>query len=848
MKTSSKEKILSYYEDFRRFECVIGQDLPVFSYVAPSSLHSPITDFAYGRPLARECVDVAEAGEVRAVASLKKHEISGRRFLIKLIACIPEWRTYVNDISITVNGQVIHRNEREFFENVNLGWPALYFPVPHNLLVSGENEIVVSTDNSSGAGLYVSLVGLVSLAKPEKYSQVSFVESVRAGSEYTIAFECGRENVEVKNTSNCRVIEIVNCDHKDELTLIKFVSDSEGVASCEVWFESGEGVKALMPVVCPASEDFFLAGTDSDDHRHDDSEETDRIIDVFAMSGMGNFFQLRPMPRRNNVDFLSLQKWTQRLLYLKAFGVRFGLSGGGDAFGGDDSGEFVANVTGNNYLGSHIHEPYLFFNKNLTMFKINIDGKDHTAAELLPASESFGQSKAIYMKLLEQTKNKYATKSGLSSVGSASLLCVYEASAGFDRVTIEPVSNINILTGAVRATGCRMWGAHVPTDWYFGSPTDEVKSRKFLLAMQYLYLNGADYVYAENSLFKTNAFDRTDWDDKFCITNRKYLRDFYDYTVRNPRLGTLRTNLAVVYGNNEFFMWHHDDRMAELTDTVVWDKTLWGKWGNSTHHKCWRAIDAWLPLADHQNVFEGRVNKRLFSGSPYGSVDVVAHSGNFTPYKAVAFLGWNTWEDSQLQTLTDFVKNGGTLFISHCHFNKTDRCDAPMEYADSELISSLIGVRPVGEFVPKGDVTFESGVKIEIDSAIKACECQEAGAKAIARDESGKPVFYRYRLGCGVVYFAAFSRYFENEWAIEATKQVLEQMAEECAQVHCDNPNISVTERVCSDGSLVINTLNMNCADDEKQKQSYTISVRTNSGTKVIKGELAPCLIGCHVI
>ena len=119
--------------------------------------------------------------------------------------------------------------------------------------------------------------------------------------------------------------------------------------------------------------------------------------------------------------------------------------------------------------------------------------------------------------------------------------------------------------------------------------------------MQLLYMHGADYIYAENSLFKTNAFSHEDWDDKFCAVCRSYRREFYDYTVKNPREGEIKTNLAVLYGNNEYFMWHYDDRMAELPENDDWDIALWGKWKDNRHHKCWRAIDAWLPLAKNQN-------------------------------------------------------------------------------------------------------------------------------------------------------------------------------------------------------------------------------------------------------
>ena len=58
---------------------------------------------------------------------------------------------------------------------------------------------------------------------------------------------------------------------------------------------------------------------------------------------------------------------------------------------------------------------------------------------------------------------KNAALKGLTSVGSPSLLCIYEADGDFDRVTLEPVSNLNLLTGAVRgASGSsQALGGHI---------------------------------------------------------------------------------------------------------------------------------------------------------------------------------------------------------------------------------------------------------------------------------------------------------------------------------------------------------------------------------------------------
>ena len=61
-----------------------------------------------------------------------------------------------------------------------------------------------------------------------------------------------------------------------------------------------------------------------------------------------------------------------------------------------------------------------------------------------------------------------------------------------------------------------------------------------------------------------------------------------------------------------------DDRMAELPENDDWDITVWDKWKDNHHQKCWRAIDAWLPLAENQHSKKNIINLDLFSGTPYG--------------------------------------------------------------------------------------------------------------------------------------------------------------------------------------------------------------------------------------
>ena len=451
--------------------------------------------------------------------------------------------------------------------------------------------------------------------------------------------------------------------------------------------------------------------------------------------------------------------------------------------------------------------------------------------ERLNASKSFGESKEIYMDVLRQSKEKFSKDVGLTSFGSPSLLCVYEGDAGVDRLTIEPVSNMNLLTGAVRASGVKIWGAHIPTDWYFGVPVDRVKSNKYRLAMQYLFLNGAAYLYAENSLFKTNAFERCDLESEFCTTNRKYHREFYDYALTHQRKGRIVVDKAIIYGRNEFFMWKLNDRMAELKEKD-WDSQVWGKWNNA-YRIVWNASEIWLPVSDKQNVVKSPLNKNLFSGTPYGNIDIVSAEKDFSAYSQIAFLGWNTMDDELLERLKVYVKNGGTLMISYCHFNYNDRNDQTAVFQCANDLENFLGVEISGERIVSGDVDF-NGEKVEI-SGVKTVNCKLLTATTMAQDENGDGVVYKNRYGKGEIYFIAFKEYITHEKDVDLYKKVM-RIVGETGNERCDNNNISYTVRE-TETEYRISVLNMNCIEGADEKYTIKYDGRKISG-KIEVGEI----------
>ena len=283
-------------------------------------------------------------------------------------------------------------------------------------------------------------------------------------------------------------------------------------------------------------------------------------------------------------------------------------------------------------------------------------------------------------------------------------------------------------------------------------------------------------------------------------------------------------------------MWQSDERIAELPENDDWDQKMWGKWTDNRSQKYWRAIDSWLPPSDHQNTVNDALNLRLFTGTPYGSVDVIPYESAYDRYKAIAFLGWNTYEDGLAEKLLCFVQNGGSLFISYCHLNTTDRPDKPFVYAQSTVLKKLFGCQFDGLVSAQGDILFDNGKKVQIAKQA-IVQCKAIQANVIARDENGVALVLENTVGKGKVYFSAIAQYTGDCGVVKLMETVMDRMGKENAEVLCDNKNIAFTQRKLSDGTSVLHLLNTSCAQDEPITFTLTANGKSQSCT------LLPCEI-----
>ena len=329
----------------------------------------------------------------------------------------------------------------------------------------------------------------------------------------------------------------------------------------------------------------------------------------------------------------------------------------------------------------------------------------------------------------------------------------YEVAAGVDFTLYEDVtSELNWVSGfsrgLARQYGRELWGSHIANEYYSWIDVSNPSRWKTLYAeMAMKYLAGAkiiicesggwhvqtpgggspngklisrkpgrigtplppDAEQAEQARFiesvRDQLDDRSDWSRAF----RRQLSDFYDYVKSNPApKGQPETTVALAKGNYDLSSALGLDARPSFNGTIAGLGSYAEahmEWMNGAPEFGWNfAMDIFWPRP--QGIYGNGDYNRVFSGTPYGQVDIVSFAYDqptaeflLKNYKALVFLGWNTCSEKQYKVLCEYVKGGGKLFISIPHLS-TDVTRNYQAYTVDDLVNT-------------GDFTELCGVKVK---------------------------------------------------------------------------------------------------------------------------------------
>ena len=451
-------------------------------------------------------------------------------------------------------------------------------------------------------------------------------------------------------------------------------------------------------------------------------------------------------------------------------------------------------------------------------FTFRFEGANTTreAARLDVIAKEFRDKVAAYVRQLKTD--------GLGNVmtTSSNFYLDYEAAAGVDLTMFEDCTGeINLATaisrGLCRQHGYGLWGAHIANEHYgwlsFRHP-HRFETLKTQLEMK--YLAGAKVLISESGAFEvqqsgmrspqwdmprsvkggdgkspTDAdwakhavdaakhYNDVGWKGDYCRAFRRQMSDFYDYVKKHgtPK-GQPETTVALAKGNYDLAIIDYGG--VDMNCAVAGLHTVAERdprWRSAAPEYGWKiASDTFFPMAP--DVYGDGTLNRLFTGTPYGQVDIVSFAFDqptadflLKNYKVLIFTGWNTCSEKQYRTLCDYVKGGGRLFISIPQLS-TDVTRNFAAYTTNDLVrcgdfTELCGVRVRGR-----GPRFYWGVSPHMDKTkswlgedvsrwygvfrgvLGDLEVTNPSAETLLLEhESDNPLLLRLKSGKGEVYF-----------------------------------------------------------------------------------------------
>lgn len=464
---------------------------------------------------------------------------------------------------------------------------------------------------------------------------------------------------------------------------------------------------------------------------------------------------------------------------------------------------------GEHYLGYDFGE----------IFTFRLEEK-HLTGQSLPAVTLKSLADGFLHSVREHVDQRHATGWGNVFATSINFYIDYEIVAGADVPLVEDFafSHLNIASslsrGLYRQFNLPIWGSHLAHEHYSWIPYASPHKFDLLKAAMYSkYMAGSKIVINESGnwflqaqlctdspMFETprvelgsinrtdpyltapyyeearQTFHHVDYHSPVARRYRGVISDFYDFVKANgaPE-GQPETTIAIAKGNLDLCGHEYSPNAAVAGAFTLADSNP--AWFEGAPERGWNIVkDVFYPrppvLAPYPN--------RFLSGTPYGMVDIVTFaedriSAEFLSanYKALLFAGWNTASARQYAVLTQYVRSGGTLFISIPHLS-TNITRNYTTYGVNELVnegdfSELCGVRVKGRgrrfywaTAPdrKGELGFEMPRRFGImTTCMGDIEITDRTAEAlVVDDEEMYPVLLRRKLGRGTVYFL-------NSWA-----------------------------------------------------------------------------------
>lgn len=410
---------------------------------------------------------------------------------------------------------------------------------------------------------------------------------------------------------------------------------------------------------------------------------------------------------------------------------------------------------------------------------------------------------------------------------------------------------VSSVRGASKAYNINKNGVHLALQWGNFPHDTEQRYKRYLLSLYVPYMHGITDINTEEGLWFIEAiyayFNRI---SDVCERHRQRARKFNKFIRTHSRTGEFYTPIAFLQGRMDG--WNGFGGLG-----------LWGMpsmpYGEES--ESWKVASVFYP----NNAIRGNGCSKtgcipadttkpvgIFSGTPYGSVDIVpVEKGAWSDYGVLIFAGYNKAEKEDMDRVFDYVQSGGTLICAWPHFSDTtlkkDIDEYNLSFIEHKIVSALC----------KGKPEFADDNNIKICTNVVDCEVLKA-------TENGNPLVCNIPCGSGKIVLVNSLYYPGNEHILDLYKEVVatesaKVLDKEPVRIECGD-DVEYTVFKQNDGTRHYYFTAVDWYNDSSEKRcakmiidgkSYTVSMSFGDIVKVVtdgKTAIWPECDGCEVL
>lgn len=343
-----------------------------------------------------------------------------------------------------------------------------------------------------------------------------------------------------------------------------------------------------------------------------------------------------------------------------------------------------------------------------------------------------------------------------------SVLFKYFCMAGYSWIGAETMDSsteflMSALRGAARSYGIPRTGVHHALQWSTTPHDDEMRFRRYRLALYTTWMQGAHEINTEEGLWRMEeGFEAHHRFSHAAKEHLKMQQDFARYVASHTRRGRVHAPVAALHGRfdgSSGFYYH------------VWGKDPQKFTFNFPSEESW-----FIPKLTYfpTNTQQYNCTKKfctdgpigLVSGNPRGSFDIVPVEMPISQdYRILAYFAYNKAEPEDLDRVLERVRGGATLLLSLAHLTcTTDRADIEnyrLDYFPHDLLKA-IGFDNVPTFTQDS----YRGAALPVADNLAAAE-----QEILCRTDSGLPLLVSKQVGSGRIVLCN-TKYYPWESAI----------------------------------------------------------------------------------